>query len=90
MQHDDLLGEAVCPEEADVVQRSIMVSVLGPKAEMDQPFFPGSQPVSLARSNLELLNSRRYWVGTTRTWHSVTDALAGLCMPLCYAQLPKP
>ena len=27
-------------------------------------FFPGSQPVSLARSNMGLLNERRYWV----TW----------------------
>ncbi len=27
-------------------------------------FFPGSQPVSLARSNMGLLSERRYWV----TW----------------------
>ncbi len=32
--------------------------------EVSRVFFPGSQPVSLARSNMGLLKERRYWV----TW----------------------
>ncbi|KAK9804496.1 hypothetical protein WJX73_010638 [Symbiochloris irregularis] len=74
MAHDDLLGEAVSPEEADTVQRTVMGAMMeqqhpGSGARDGQQwegrlYFPGSQPVSLARSNLELLKQRRYYV----TW----------------------
>ena len=60
MHHDDLLGEAVCPEEADVVQQTIMMLTLGRQQQHERPYFPGSQPVSLARSNLEYLRAHRY------------------------------
>ncbi|KAK9842283.1 hypothetical protein WJX81_004542 [Elliptochloris bilobata] len=57
MRHDDLLGEEVLLEEADNVQGLL-------PEEVGRLFFPGSQPVSLARSNIGLLDERRYWV----TW----------------------
>ena len=69
MQHDDLLGEAVSEEEAALVQQCISMAMRGQREEevhlgMQQPHFPGSQPVSLDRSNLPLLKERRYWVRT--------------------------
>ena len=76
MQHDDVLGEPVSPDESDTVQRTIMAAMLGQAGEQGSNarqladwhrdvYFPGSQPVSLARSNLELLHKRRYWVRPT-------------------------
>ena len=62
IHHDDLLGEAVCQEEAAVVQQTIMAVLLGEAGAHSHPYFPGSQPVSLARSNMDLLMERRYWV----------------------------
>ena len=62
MAHDDVLGEEVCKAEGDWVRGLLMEYVMGRDAS--QLMFPGSQPVSLARSNLTMLAERRYWV----TW----------------------
>lgn len=62
MQHDDEIGEEVSQEEAEAVQREVMHAIMGsPNME---PRFPGSQPVSLAASNMHLLKEHRYYV----TW----------------------
>lgn len=65
MKHDDIVGEEITADEEFMLKASIMERVTG------QPYhdgldlrFPGSQPVSLARSNIDMLNIRRYWV----TW----------------------
>lgn len=62
MHHDDLLGEGVSAEEAELVQHTVMSLVTGNNGSYHNVYFPGSQPVSLARENLELLQQRRYWV----------------------------
>lgn len=65
LQHDDVIGEAVCASEANWVRGILMQYVMGRDCQNGEGvMFPGSQPVSLARSNLNLLNERRYWV----TW----------------------
>jgi mRNA-capping enzyme len=76
MHHDDVLGEAVPDEEAEYVRRLVFVAVVASRdffvhgqppseAVFRQPVrFPGSQPVSLDRRNLELIQRRRYLV----TW----------------------
>lgn len=65
MQHDDVVGEEITPEEEYNVKASIVTAVTGRDSEEGGDLrFPGSQPVSLARSNLEMLNFKRYWV----TW----------------------
>lgn len=62
MQHDDVIGEEVCQEEAEAVQTEIVSAIMGPAAS--ELRFPGSQPVSLAASNTHLLSKHRYYV----TW----------------------
>lgn len=65
LQHDDILGENVCESEANWVRGLLMEYIMGRSIENGQgAMFPGSQPVSLARSNLDMLSTRRYWV----TW----------------------
>ena len=65
MAHDDALGEEVLEEEEFVLKASILEQLTGQSYHDGLELrFPGSQPVSLARSNLQLLNQRRYWV----TW----------------------
>ncbi len=65
MAHDDALGEDITEEEEFVLRALILERMTGqPFMEDSELRFPGSQPVSLARSNLDLLNRRRYWV----TW----------------------
>jgi mRNA-capping enzyme len=63
MEHDDVLGEDVCEAEANWVRGLLMEYIMG-RSSNGQLMFPGSQPVSLARSNLGMLSERRYWV----TW----------------------
>ena len=62
MQHDDMIGEEGCQEEAEDVQKEIVSAIMGPAA--CELRFPGSQPVSLAASNTHLLSKHRYYV----TW----------------------
>ena len=62
MQHDDELGEEVSQEEAECVQQLVVAAIMGPAAM--ELRFPGSQPVSLASSNVHLLREHRYYV----TW----------------------
>ena len=62
MHHDDEIGEEVNEEEAEAVQAQVVMAILGPAAE--ELRFPGSQPVSLAASNIHLLKEHRYYV----TW----------------------
>ena len=65
MLHDDVVGEEITPEEEYNIKASIVAAVSGRDWEDGADLrFPGSQPVSLARSNLDMLNTKRYWV----TW----------------------
>ena len=68
MQHDDVIGEEVSVEEAQYMQSFLMDAILGPVdphiGSRHKMWFPGSQPVSLDRSNLKLLEDHRFWV----TW----------------------
>ena len=74
MAHDDALGEEITTEEANVLKAFILEQMTGQAVQEDMELrFPGSQPVSLARSNLALLNKRRYWV----TWK--VDLFAQRC-----------
>lgn len=64
MQHDDVIGEEVSEAEAQAVRVQIMCGILGPEALDSELRFPGSQPVSLAALNMDLLAKHRYFV----TW----------------------
>jgi mRNA-capping enzyme len=65
MLHDDVVGEEITEEEEYNVKASIVMAVTGREFEEGMDLrFPGSQPVSLARSNIDMLNFKRYWV----TW----------------------
>ena len=64
MEHDDVVGEEVSQAEAVAVQAEIMMGILGPECEGSELRFPGSQPVSLAASNMGLLAKHKYMV----TW----------------------
>lgn len=64
MQHNDVIGEEVSAAEAEAVQVQIMFGILGPASMDSELRFPGSQPVSLASSNMDLLAKHRYFV----TW----------------------
>lgn len=80
--HDDVIGEAICNDEVSAMQEKIMTWVMGP-AGYGKVFFPGSQPVSLARSNLGMLQARRdeYMV----TWKADgTRYMLLLCHWGCY------
>lgn len=61
--HDDIVGEAVSPTEASWVIFQLQSYLMG-MDELRPGLFPGSQPVSLSRSNMHLLKERKYWV----TW----------------------
>lgn len=65
MQHDDVVGEDIPPEEELLIQAFIVERVMHQEYQEGMALrFPGSQPVSLAKSNMDLLNTQRYWV----TW----------------------
>lgn len=64
MEHDDVVGEEVSQAEALAVQAEIMMGILGPECQGSELRFPGSQPVSLAASNMGLLAKHKYMV----TW----------------------
>lgn len=65
MLHDDVVGEEITEEEEYNVKAYIVMAVTGREFEEGMDLrFPGSQPVSLARSNIDMLNFKRYWV----TW----------------------
>ena len=65
MKHDDDIGEPVSEEEQNYIQRAFLVLVTGREQQLgERLIFPGGQPVSLARENLGLLNTKRYMV----TW----------------------
>lgn len=67
---DDEIGEEVPEEEATWIKEETFMAVAqcqtneGAMNKRRGVFFPGSQPVSLSRENLDLLNNSRYWV----TW----------------------
>lgn len=58
IHHDDVVGEDVSPEEAEEHRKLILESMVGDPSMFRR--FPGSQPVSLDRTNLLLLKSKRY------------------------------
>ena len=65
MKHDDPVGEEIPPDEELLIQAFIVERVLHQEYQGGTNLrFPGSQPVSLAKSNIDLLNKQRYWV----TW----------------------
>ncbi len=47
--------------EAQAVQQVIMDLVLGYDPERSRVWLPGSQPVSLDSTNLQLLRELKYW-----------------------------
>ena len=76
MHHDDTVGEEVPAEEEAFVQGFVAERVMRQQYQEGMNLrFPGSQPVSLARSNLGLLNQQRYWV----TWKVCCPPLLGPC-----------
>ena len=82
MLHDDVVGEEITPDEEYNIKASIVAAVSGRDWEESADLrFPGSQPVSLARSNLDMLNTKRYWVtwkvGSISHRHSPLGLLAG-------------
>ena len=79
MQHDDTLGDAVCLEEMELVQGTVMENMLG-RGPAGRPYFPGSQPVSLARSNLNLLKEHRYWVSAVALFYRCAGLHGGTCL----------
>lgn len=74
--HDDLLGEPVPLEEAREYQDLCSWALLG-KPDPGRRF-PGSQPVSFARSNMNLLMQREYMV----TWKA--DGTRYLLLAMCW------
>lgn len=62
MHHDDEIGEDIEQEEEEAVQWEVLAHIMGPAAQDLR--FPGSQPVSLASSNIGLLKEHHYHV----TW----------------------
>ena len=47
--------------EAQSLQLKLMDAILGPEEHRHKVWLPGSQPVSLDKSNLSLLKERQYW-----------------------------
>ena len=64
LKHDDVIGEAITEEEEESMRSTFVELITGTEAHGGDSRFPGSQPVSLARSNLGMLNEQRYMV----TW----------------------
>ncbi|CAM6129287.1 unnamed protein product [Calypogeia fissa] len=62
MTNDDVLGDAIPDEQQLEMQKYICMALGVPSGK--QPKFPGSQPVSLDRKNLQLLRQRYYYA----TW----------------------
>lgn len=76
MHHDDVIGEEVCEEQALEV-RNIVLYLCG----QDGSRFPGSQPVSLARDNMDVIKNQQYHV----TWKADgTRYMLLLLMDGCY------
>jgi len=63
MTHEDEIGEEVPPEYADLLRNVCVMGVTG-SDQQGSGRFPGSQPVSLERKNMNLLEERLYYV----TW----------------------
>lgn len=59
MAHDDIIGESIDDDEAAQVQQEVMQFLLRRSPDDGRIMFPGSQPVSLARANLNMLRDRR-------------------------------
>eukprot|EP01023_Acetabularia_acetabulum_P062851 TRINITY_DN7812_c0_g1_i1.p1 TRINITY_DN7812_c0_g1~~TRINITY_DN7812_c0_g1_i1.p1 ORF type:complete len:461 (+),score=81.47 TRINITY_DN7812_c0_g1_i1:434-1816(+) len=62
LTHEMPFGEQISEEETYVIQTDVVYFIKGQKQRV--PRFPGAQPVSLARSNLNLLKDHEYFV----TW----------------------
>jgi hypothetical protein len=59
MRNEDVLGEEVHEDEQACI-RGLVAEMLGQPAAMHgEPRFPGSQPVSLARANMNMLLQRK-------------------------------
>ena len=55
---DDPIGERVLPREQEFLQSEILSLMLGSQRHYSR--FPGAQPVSMDRNNLELLANKRH------------------------------
>ena len=58
MTPDDPIGERLLPREQECLQSEILTLMLGSQRHYSR--FPGAQPVSMDRSNLELLANKRH------------------------------
>lgn len=54
---DDLIGDRIHPEEERFLRSEILKLMMGPNQRFNR--FPGAQPVSMDRNNIELLSNRR-------------------------------
>ena len=54
---DDVIGDPIHPQEAAFLRSEILRLMIGPHQRFDK--FPGAQPVSMDRTNLELLSHKR-------------------------------
>jgi len=57
---DDVTGDPIHRDEELFLRSEILKLMVGPNNRFNR--FPGAQPVSMDRSNLELLRHKRYWV----------------------------
>ncbi|QDZ24112.1 mRNA-capping enzyme [Chloropicon primus] len=64
MQHDDLLGEEIIGQHKEEVKNLVRMYILNQEELGRIHHFPGSQPVSFSRDNMQMLEERRYYV----TW----------------------
>lgn len=64
ISHEDIVGEDICPEHEQKLQVLVSSILLRRPVAPSEVNFAGSQPVSLDRSNISLINERPYRV----TW----------------------
>lgn len=61
---DDRIGDVITPEEQEYLRSEILNIMIGPNRNFRR--FPGAQPVSMDRTNLELLTKKRSFFSKSR------------------------
>lgn len=85
IHHDDIVGEEVDSEERDECRKLVLASMVGEESGFNR--FPGSQPVSLDRTNLPLLKDKRWFLHSVRhIWMGQCRGQIMLCLNECIHQ----